>query len=387
VNILFWLIIAALVLLALGLLILPIWRQKTELSVSHSQDNIAIARQRLAELKQQLVDAEISQSQYDQYYLELQQSLNDDLSSASDMPAQQGKGRWVIWLLLLLVPAVSVPLYLNLGDTLALEKAQLQQNATEIHDKIPGLIAHLQQNPSDLQGWLMLGKSYVFLQDYPKAAQVFAKLYQLQPENLEVILNYADNLAMSRDGQLAGEPAALIEKALTLEPNNNEALWLAGMAKMELGDYQQALNYWQKLANQLPADAEGLGQVQAMIAEATAQANTPKTEIAVKVTLDATLKAEANQTLFVYAQAVTGPKMPLAIVRKQVSDLPLSINLNDSMAMQPNLHLADFKQLKIIARISKTGDASTQKGDLIGSTEISLPISQPVSITINQSVD
>ena len=386
-NILFWLIIAALVLLALGLLILPIWRQKTELSVSHSQDNIAIARQRLAELKQQLVDAEISQSQYDQYYLELQQSLNDDLSSASDMPAQQGKGRWVIWLLLLLVPAVSVPLYLNLGDTLALEKAQLQQNATEIHDKIPGLIAHLQQNPSDLQGWLMLGKSYVFLQDYPKAAQVFAKLYQLQPENLEVILNYADNLAMSRDGQLAGEPAALIEKALTLEPNNNEALWLAGMAKMELGDYQQALNYWQKLANQLPADAEGLGQVQAMIAEATAQANTPKTEIAVKVTLDATLKAEANQTLFVYAQAVTGPKMPLAIVRKQVSDLPLSINLNDSMAMQPNLHLADFKQLKIIARISKTGDASTQKGDLIGSTEISLPISQPVSITINQSVD
>lgn len=386
-NILFWLIIAALVLLALGLLIVPIWRQKTVLSVSHSQDNIAIARQRLAELKQQLVDAEISQSQYDQYYLELQQSLNDDLSSASETPALQGKGRWVVWLLLLLVPAVSVPLYLNLGDTLALEKAQLQQNATEIHDKIPGLIAHLQQNPSDLQGWLMLGKSYVFLQDYPKAAQVFAKLYQLQPENLEVILNYADNLAMSRDGQLAGEPAALIEKALTLEPNNNEALWLAGMAKMEAGDYQQALNYWQKLANQLPADAEGLGQVQAMIAEATAQANTPKTEIAVKVTLDTTLKAQANQTLFVYAQAVTGPKMPLAIVRKQVSDLPLSININDSMAMQPNLHLADFKQLKIIARISKTGDASTQKGDLIGSTEISLPISQAVSITINQAVD
>jgi cytochrome c-type biogenesis protein CcmH len=387
VNILFWLIIGALVLLALGLLIVPILRQKPLLSVSHAQDNIAIARQRLAELKQQLVDAEISQSQYDQYYLELQQSLNDDLSSANDMPASQGKGRWVIWLLLLFVPAVSVPLYLNLGDSLALEKAQLQQNAIEIHDKIPGLIAHLQQNPSDLQGWLMLGKSYVFLQDYPKAAQVFAKLYQLQPENLEVILNYADNLAMSRDGQLAGEPAALIEKALTLEPNNNEALWLAGMAKMEVGDYQQALNYWQKLASQLPADAEGLSQVQAMIAEATAQANTPKTEIAVKVTLDAALKAPANQTLFVYAQAVTGPKMPLAIVRKQVSDLPLSINLNDSMAMQPNLHLADFKQLKIIARISKTGDASSQKGDLIGSTEISLPISQPVNITINQAVN
>ena len=386
-NILFWLIIAALVLLALGLLIVPILRQKPALSVSHSQDNIAIARQRLAELKQQLVDAEISQLQYDQYYLELQQSLNDDLSSATETPASQSKGRWVVWLLLLFVPALSVPLYLNLGDTLALEKAQLQQNATEIHDKIPSLIAHLQQNPSDLQGWLMLGKSYVFLQDYPKASQVFAKLYQLQPDNLEVILNYADNLAMSRDGQLTGEPALLIEKALVLAPDNNEALWLAGMAKMEVGDYQQALSYWQKLASQLPADAEGLSQVQAMIAEATAQANTPKTEIAVKVALDSMLKAQANQTLFVYAQAVTGPKMPLAIVRKQVGDLPLTINLNDSMAMQPNLHLADFKQLKIIARISKTGDASTQKGDLIGSTEISLPISQPVSILINQAVD
>ena len=89
----------------------------------------------------------------------------------------------------------------------------------------------------------------------------------------------------------------------------------------------------------------------------------------------------------IYAQALNGPKMPLAIVRKQVADLPLQVELNDSMAMQPNLHLADFQQLKIIARISKTGNASTQSGDFIGAAELSLPGGdQPVSLLINEEI-
>jgi len=167
------------------------------------------------------------------------------------------------------------------------------------------------------------------------------------------------------------------------------------MAKAEAGNAAQATVYWQKLANSLPADSPALPQVRQMLAElnapqaAVATTSASSLNIHVAVTVDASIKAsiKPDQVLFIYAQALNGPKMPLAIVRKQAAELPLAVDLNDSMAMQPGLHLADFKQLKIIARISKTGNASTQSGDFIGTTELGLPYNeQPVSVTINQEV-
>ena len=131
-----------------------------------------------------------------------------------------------------------------------------------------------------------------------------------------------------------------------------------------------------------------------MIAEVSRQTTAPAkaeitTNIHVMVDLDAKVKALAQpqQTVFIYAQALHGPKMPLAIVRKQVADLPLSVDLNDSLAMQPNMHLADFNELRVVARISKTGTAMTQPGDFIGTAEVNVPPSeQAVSIVINQEV-
>ncbi|MGZ4999558.1 MAG: c-type cytochrome biogenesis protein CcmI [Methylomonas sp.] len=399
-NTLFWLILAGLLVTALLLLVLPLLKTKPLADADGEQRNLQIARQRLAELKQQLQDGILSEEQFDEQYLELQQSLNDDLDADIRPKHLSGSGRWVIWVLVLFLPLLSLFLYFLLGDANALQKAEQQQvaqhTAAKVQAMIAPLIERLKQNPDDAQGWMMLGRSYVYLQQYQNAADVFAQLNRHQPNNPEVMLNYADSLAMTRNGRLAGEPSTLIYKALQLDPNNKNALWLAGMAKMEEGDAAQAIGYWQKLAGLLPPDSEALPQVRQMIAEASAQQSSQPTAVAitkinVQVELDAAIKTkvESGQTIFIYAQALNGPKMPLAIVRKQVADLPLDVELNDTMAMQPGMHLADFKQLKIIARISKTGNASAQAGDFIGVAQIELPDDgqpKPVRITINQEV-
>jgi len=226
---------------------------------------------------------------------------------------------------------------------------------------------------------------------------VFAELNRRKPNDPAVMLHYADALSMARNGQMSGEPAELVEQALKQLPEDHTALWLAGMAKAEAGDFAQAIAHWKKLSGLLPADDENQQQLQKMIQMAEAEQQKPQAapsaaaaiDITVKVELDAALKTkvEPQHTVFIYAQAVNGPKMPLAIIRKQVADLPASVVLNDSVAMQPQTHLADFKQLRIVARISKTGNAMSQPGDLLGTAQLDAVSGNPsVSITINQEV-
>jgi cytochrome c-type biogenesis protein CcmH len=159
------------------------------------------------------------------------------------------------------------------------------------------------------------------------------------------------------------------------------ALWLGGMAKVQQGDVVTAIKLWKKLVALLPPGSESQQEIQALLAkieseqpkvaaqpEATQKANVPGVAIDVQVSLAPELQKSASpgDTVFIYAQALSGPKMPLAIVRKQVSDLPLTVSLNDTMAMMPNMKLSNFPKVKLLARISKSGNAVSQPGDLIG---------------------
>lgn len=395
---LFWLIIAALLLAAILLLVLPLLKNTALGRADAAQRNVAIVRQQLAELRRQLDEGALTQTQHDDQYQELMQDLGDELEADGEPAPAGGSGRWVIPLVVLFVPLCSLGLYFHLADPQALEKAQTQQqndkNMAEVRTAIPQIIARLKQQPDDLQGWLMLGKSYSFIHDYPQAAQVFAKLNQLAPDQPAFMLAYAEALAMSRNGQLAGEPAELAYKAVRLAPDDKDALWMAAIASLEAEEQSQAQAYLQKLQALLPADSDALPKIRQMIAELAQPAAEPSqaadaAKITVQVAVDPAIagRVRPEQIVFIYAQAVDGPKMPLAIARKRVADLPLSLELNDSMAMQPNLHLADFKQLRIVARISATGDASTRSGDFIGEKIVDMPVGeQPVSLLINQEV-
>lgn len=400
-NALFWIIVTGLLLLALLILARPLLKRHASLAGDHKQRNIDIARQRLADLQQQLAAEVLTQAQFDEQYAELQLMLRDDLQDtpAGDTPEKAG-GRWVFPLLALAIPGFSVLLYLLLGDPQAVSKAELQATqskaAANIGEMVGKLEQRLQQNPDDNEGWLMLGRSYSYLQQHQKAADVFARLNRQQPDNIEIALQYANSLAMARGGRLQGEPVQLVSQVLQRQPDNTNALWLAGMAKVEEGDYPAAQAHWQKLAALLPADSEQAAQVRQMLAaleQEMAQADNPApaagSEIQVQVAVAPALqnRLPADATLFVYAQAVNGPKMPLAILRKQVADLPLNVVLNDQMAMQPGTRLGDQPQIRIVARVSKSGQAVPETGDLIGTVELAAPYdNQVANVLINQEV-
>ncbi|MDT4292127.1 c-type cytochrome biogenesis protein CcmI [Methylomonas sp. MO1] len=400
-NLEFWLIIAVLVALALLVLLPPLFKLTPLRTADGEQRNTSIARQQLAELKLQLQNGVLSQDQYDGQYRELQLTLLDDLEGPVAVAANSKTGRWVVPIIALGVPLISLFFYGMLGEPQALAKAELvasnQKAADNVANMVAKLIERLKQQPDDLEGWMMLGRSYVYMQQYQNAADVFAELNKRKPNDPAVMLHYADALAMARNGQMGGEPAELVFQALKFVPEDHTALWLAGMAKAEAGDFAQAISYWKKLSGLLPADNESQQQLQKMIQMAEAEQQKPQgaassagsVDIQVKVVMDDALKTkvEPQHTVFIYAQAISGPKMPLAIIRKQVSDLPASVVLNDSVAMQPQTHLADFKQLRIVARISKTGNAMSQPGDLLGTAQLDAVEGNPsVSITINQEV-
>jgi cytochrome c-type biogenesis protein CcmH len=400
------------VLLAIAFFIIipPLWKKREIKQADSDQRNIKIARERADDLKQQLESLSLTQAQFDEQYAELELTLGDDLDIAQSESKTTSQGRWIAPVILVFVPLLSVLTYLSLGEPDALIKAEIKQTqlagneSQDIDAVITGLAQRLKQNPDNAEDWVLLGRSFKYIEQYRLAANSFEKAYTILGDQPELMLQYADSLIMANGGKLTGKSTELIFKALDKEPDNVTGLWLAGIARAEMGEFSQAIRYWRKLETLLPPDSESYIQVQKLISTAQAQnggakevektvATTKDVEstvsIDVQVSLKDDLKTRVNpgDTVFVYAKALTGPPMPLAIVRKQVSDLPLSVTLNDAMAMMPAMKLSNFKQVKVMARVSKSGTAMQQKGDFIGAVELQeLTGETSVVIVINEEI-
>jgi cytochrome c-type biogenesis protein CcmH len=269
---------------------------------------------------------------------------------------------------------------------------------------VEGLAERLKKNPDDAKGWIMLGRSYTQMEQFPKASEAFANAYRLSGDQVDVMLQYAEVLALANNKNMAGKPSELITKALELEPENMNALWLGGMMKAQQKDREGAVALWQKLKSLLPpAAVEAKKEIETLLVDMGVQPEAANSDpsvaeankatgvsIAIEVSLAPQLQASVNpgDTVFVYAQALSGPKMPLAIVRKQVSELPIKVNLDDSMAMMPAMKLSSFAKVKLLARISKSGNAMTQPGDLVGVVDEVNSAGQggPYKIVINSPV-
>ncbi len=419
---LFLLIVSVMILSAFLIVLPPLLRKHPLAEAGQDQRNIAIARQRLAELKEQLQAGALTQALYDEQLVELEQALSDDLdiqSQAKTSPtgrrrgalagaeASKSSGRWMAFVLVLAIPLVAGALYWTLGNYQSLSQvdqpAAANQAAPELEqmkNMAAGLAERLKEQPNDAMGWTMLGRSYKYLQQYPKAVEAFEHAYRLIGDQPEIMLLYADALAFASNEQMAGKPAELVFKALAMEPNNVTGLWLGGMAKAQTGDFAAAMALWEKLEAQLPQGSEAQQEIQVLLAKlatqmpegaATQEEAKPATAVSidVQVSLASELQKSAgpNDTVFIYAQALSGPKMPLAIVRKQVSELPLTVNLTDAMAMMPTMKLSNFEQVKLLARISKSGDAMQQPGDLIGVIEqVALTDKEAHKIVINSQI-
>lgn len=255
-------------------------------------------------------------------------------------------------------------------------------------EMIKALSARLEQNPSDGKGWAMLARSYAVMGRYNEAVPAYEKAVNLIPNDPVLLVDYADILGVVNGKNLQGKPAELIQQALLLDPVNVKGLNLMGTAAFQAGEYIHAVSYWEKLLQLLPPDSTTTKQVRISISNARTQAvkgeagkqalslpspgerqaNDGGAQISGVVTLSPALagRVAPTDTVFVFAKAMSGPPMPLAVIRAQVKDLPQKFILNDSMAMMPSMKLSNFQEVAVGAKISKSGNATPQSGDLRG---------------------
>ncbi|OGT81671.1 MAG: c-type cytochrome biogenesis protein CcmI [Gammaproteobacteria bacterium RIFCSPLOWO2_02_FULL_52_10] len=400
----FWSLVACMLLIALLVIVrhLVVTRQIGQVSAESSI--LAIFKQRLRELEQEQNAGLISTEQLQTVKLDMEKTLLDEVNVPAGESVTQSLRIPPDWktagLVLILIPVLAIGLYFQLGqpgiiDALRLSSvhgaADGQEQLATIEAMVDKLAARLQNSPDDVEGWMMLARSYKALGRFADAVTAYEHLYALTGDEPGVLLQYADAIAMANGNQMSGKPAELVQKALALSPDNTMGLWLAGMAASEQGDNNAALEYWQRLLPQIQDDAESYQEVTRLIqgaqkdlgmtvsdagmpvataAPAAATAPTVATGdkgIRVKVALAAELADQASpeDALFVFARATNGPPMPLAAARKQVKDLPLDIVLNDAMAMMPTLKISSYDSVQINARVSKSGTPTESSGDLV----------------------
>ena len=258
----------------------------------------------------------------------------------------------------------------------------------QIEAMVARLAARMQEQPDDPTGWAMLGRSYVALGQAPQALAAFERALKLKPDDASTLADFADASAVQNGGSLEGEPLKAIELALKSDPNHVKALVLAGTAAYNRNDYAGAVAYWERAVKVGPADSGLVEMARGGIAEARERGKFPATTVASspppalpalapaaaasgisgRVSLAPALqgRAQPEDTVFVFARAANGPRMPLAILRLQVKDLPAAFTLDDSLAMSPATRLSTAGAVVVGARISKSGQAMPQPGDLEG---------------------
>ncbi len=414
---LFWILCAALLVLALSFLVWPLWRKSAaDNSVLRDAANLEILRDQANELETDLQSGLLTQEAFEQGKRELQVRLLDEVKSTeASKPAARNTARMLGMVLAVLIPLCSVLFYLKVGNVAAILPQEQQAESAEgfgvlrSEAALQELEAKLAKNPNNPNGWLMLARSYSELQRYADAVRAYQELVKLVPNESQVWTNYADALAMTNNQSLLGEPTKLLDKALQLDPENSTALALAGSADMERGDYVAAITHWQKLVTLLPPDFPQLQMIRDGIAQArdflakqpggreklaklpaapqVAKAD-PAKAITGRVSLSDAMKGKAspNDFVFILARAAEGPRMPLAVIRKQVKDLPIDFTLDDGMAMQPQMKLSGFDKVVVLARISKSGMPMAQPGDIEGTAGIVKPGAKGINITIDTLV-
>jgi cytochrome c-type biogenesis protein CcmH len=296
-----------------------------------------------------------------------------------------------------LVSALAVAGYAWVGTPRALDReptasaAGTGQEVTleQVEAMVGQIEARLKDKPQNAEAWAMLGRAQAVLGRHEQAAQAFKQAVALRGDDPMLLAHYADALAGANGRSLEGEPSRLLDKALAIDPGNLKALSLAGTRAFNRQDYPLAVQHWENLVRLAP-DPAIAQQVQQAIDEARRRAGLASAAPAASsvaagplpqagaslsgtVSLAPTLAARTKpgDTLFVFARAADGPRMPLAIVRKQVKDLPLNFTLDDSMAMTPAAKLSSATRVVVGARISARGDATPQPGDLQG---FSMPV-------------
>lgn len=368
----FLLIALALVAVTLLFILPPLLRREPDQTLSSDQVNLSILRDQLAELQRDLDAGTIDRHAYESARHDIQARAAVEAGTPSSPSAGLEKRSAAPWIVSLGIPLLAIALYVLLGNPLALIPTEaggnIPHNATQqdIADMVDNLAKRLQAQPDDPAGWDMLARSYNVLGEYKKAGDAYARLLALNPNDADVLADYADTLGMAKGRSLKGEPTALIEKALRSNPDHLKALALSGTAAFERGDYKNALAPWQKILAIAPPESDIYRSTVTSIQEAEIRlAGNPAGKAATRraatvsgaVDIDPQLRPQLddNAVVFLFAREAGTSLPPVAVTRKRVKDLPFEFVLDDSMSMTPDRRLSEMRQVVIGARISRTG--------------------------------
>lgn len=378
---------ALLVALALLFVVPPLFRRAHPALVEAGPD-LAIYRDQLADLERDLQSGALTADRYEQARRELERRLAEELQAHPPArPAVPG-GKAVGAAVVAGVPVLAIALYLVLGapdalDPVATTPAESAHSVTaeQIEQMVAKLAQRLESSPEDPEGWTMLGRSYAALGRFKEAAAAYQQAVKRVPANPQLLADYADALGMAQGRSLKGEPSRLIARALAVDPDHFKSLALAGTAAFEARDYPAAVKYWERLAQKIPPDSEFAQSIAGSLAEARelagAAAPSAKTQsskaaadpvIRGTVRLSPKLAAQVSpdDTVFVFARAINGPRVPLAVKRFRAAQLPVEFALDKSAAMSPEMTLAQHSEVTVGARISKSGSPGSKSGDLEG---------------------
>lgn len=375
------------VLLALALLLRPFLRgNRAAPALSQRQLNAAIYREQAARLDQDLADDAIGAADHAQARTELQRRVLQDTAQEDAVPTLHAPKKTVA-VIALLLPIAAFGLYFIIGNPASMNPAAVAAGGSpqDLERMVAGLAAKLQQDPSNLKGWAMLARSYKAMGRPLEAEQAYDRAGAFLDTDAQLLADYADVAAANAGGNFAGKPARLVERALKADPQNAMALWLAGTAAMSAGQYDKAVAIWEGLMKLLPPNSEDTRMLQSAIDEvrgrggkgpapapastavaAAAAAATTGASVSGTVELAPALKSKMapDDTVMVIAR-LPGSRMPVAVLRVRGAQLPMQFTLDDSLAMSPQSLISTAAQVEVEARISRSGQAKAEPGDLI----------------------
>jgi cytochrome c-type biogenesis protein CcmH len=417
---LFWIICAVLLFIAIPFIAFPLWRGSVKSNtVARDAANLEILRDQINEMDVDLKNGLLSAELHEQGKNELQSRVLEEAgdTSSAEVETTRSPYKKLAVILSVLFPLLAIGLYIQVGNLNAFSSRSAHGGMSDMgmaggSASISSLEQKVGANPSDGESLLLLARAYMEAERFADSAKTYEHLTQYISDEAWVWADYADALAMAQGQSLRGKPTDLINKALSIDADSMKGLALAGSAGMERGDFAAAIKHWERLRSLLPADGEDAKMIDSGLVEArqmlshikggkapmaleqitpptqTASVAPGKERITGKVSLSDSLKGKysPDDTVFVLARAAEGPKMPLAILRKQVRDLPLTFELDDSMAMQPQMKLSAFDKVVVVARISRSGTAMPEAGDAQGLSQPLRPGTKGVNLKVDQIV-
>jgi len=389
---LFFIIVALLVVAALLAIIPSALTRSSRDEHDQLETNIAIAKDRRSNLNKALTSGVIDQATFDTELLDLESALAHDLSEEQQQRVWARGGLAIAACITLFLPIASGALYLHLGTPNGVDSQAMHRQAVAarnqqpdrpppIDDALASLEEKLTDDPTNLDNWKLLGKTYLLINDFPNAKRALQSAYELDNKDTEVLAGLANATAMALDGDLSGQPGVYIDQALAIDPNHVQSLWLKAIAVQQAGQHDDAIARFEALRADVTDNPDAIANIDQLIAVSKRAlgitdetptdkpvAQTPKVEgaslrVTVSLADEIIDNVNATDSVFIFARASDGPPMPLAVSRHLVSELPVTVLLDDSMAMMPAMTLSQFPSVTVGARVSQSGNAIAQSGD------------------------